>query len=362
MAILFLTLRADIGGGPEHLYQLLKNLPPETGAVVACPHEEPYFKRYAQLVGKANVIAVPHRAFKLDAFGYLADEIRMRKVALIHSHGKGAGIYSRLLSARIGVPVVHTFHGLHVGEYGPIKKTCYLAIERALGLFTSAAICVSDGERKLIEAAGFMPQGKLRTVVNGVAIPELRSTEPDQARLEIVSVSRFDHQKNPELAIEIARQLRHAHSNLKFRLTIVGDGEKRQACLDAVQAAELGEYVSLPGASSNPRSYFRDAHLYLSTSRWEGMPLGVLEAMSEGLPIVATEVVGNRDIVGHDSNGLLYAEGDAVGGAACIANLADDAQRQALGAASRVAVEKQFSVAVMAERTAAIYREVLGGA
>nr|WP_276315322.1 glycosyltransferase [Devosia salina] len=349
-----------MGGGPEHLYQLLQHLPAGILPIVACPDEEPYFGRYARLIGPNNVIPVPHRAFKLDAFGYLADEIRKRKVALVHSHGKGAGIYSRLLSARTGVLVVHTFHGLHVGEYGRVKKAGYLAIERALGWFTGAAICVSDGERKLIEAAGFMPQSKLRTVVNGVAIPELRSAEPDQTRLDIVSVSRFDHQKNPELAIEIARQLRQAQPDLKFCLTIVGDGEKRQACIDAVQAAELGEYVSLPGASSNPRSYFRDAHLYLSTSRWEGMPLGVLEAMSEGLPIVATDVVGNRDLVGHNSNGLLFSDGDAVGGAACVANLLDETARHALGAASRAAVESRYSVNVMAQRTAAIYREVLG--
>ena len=358
MRILFLTLRADIGGGPEHLFQLLQHLPSDIEPIVACPREEPYFSRYSALVGAGNLLTVPHRAFRLGALFRLTRAVRARSIDLVHSHGKGAGIYSRLLSLQTGVPAVHTFHGLHVGEYGAVKKALYLLVERILGWFTTSAICVSDGERQLIEAARFIAPEKLRTVVNGVAIPQQRPPIAPPPPLRIISVSRYDHQKYPELVVDIANVLRRLHPQLSFLISVLGDGDQRHRCQELIDGASLGDFVHLPGPTSHPRDAFRNAHVYLSTSRWEGMPLAVLEAMSEGLPVVATDVVGNRDAVRDGKNGLLFPLDEPETAAASLVAMSETSLRTAAGQKAREMVEKHYSVAQMAAKTAAVYDEI----
>lgn len=358
MRILFLTVRADIGGGPGHLYQLLQHLPPSIEPIVACPDEEPYFSRYSELIGPENVLKVPHRAFRLRTLLKLVRTIRSRDVDLIHSHGKGAGIYSRLLTLLTRVPTVHTFHGLHVGEYGRTKKALYFLIERILGWFTARAICVSDGERQLIEAARFIDPEKLRTVANGVEIPQERAPIPPSPPLRIVSVSRYDHQKYPELVIEIARQLRRLHPGLSFIISVLGDGEKRHRCQELIDACNMGDFVELAGPTSRPRDAFRGAHVYLSTSRWEGMPLAVLEAMSEGLPVVATDVVGNRDVVGNGKNGLLFPLDEPETAVACLIEMSQTSVGTEAGRKARAMVQEHYSVARMTATTATIYDEI----
>jgi len=128
--ILAITARADIGGGPEHLFQLTKGYGNRAKVIIACPNDAPYFARYQTLDNVPDVIEIPHRAFRLGAVWRLRAKARAAGVHVIHSHGKGAGIYGRLLSVLTGIPCIYTFHGLHTGEHGPTKRALYLGIER----------------------------------------------------------------------------------------------------------------------------------------------------------------------------------------------------------------------------------------
>jgi glycosyltransferase involved in cell wall biosynthesis len=356
MRILFLTLRADFGGGPEHLYQLLKHRAPDIDAYVACPNDPPYADRYRDLLGPDRIIWLPHRAFRLSALYTLWKAARRHDLDLIHSHGKGAGIYARLLGPLLRVPVLHTFHGLHVGSYGPLMRALYIWIERLLSLATRTFICVSDGEASQIAAARLAPVHKLQVIPNGVAIPEA-VTRPDWTggRLHIVAVNRFDHQKNPDLLVDIATQLRPL---VDFRMDVIGTGPRFEDIRARIAATGLSDHVILHGAVTDPRRTYRSAHIFLSTSRWEGLPLALLEGMSEGLCVLATDVVGNADAITHGSDGLLYR--DAAG--ACDAlRLLDPPSWHRLGHAARAAAGSKHSVERMAQRTHQAWIDTAGG-
>lgn len=351
LRVLAVTVRADLGGGPEHLFQLTRAFGPHVITTIACPEEPPYHARYQALDNVERVIDLPHRAFSLARLRALAGLVRDSRIDLIHSHGKGAGLYTRLLSAMTGRPCVHTFHGLHVGEYDPVKRSLYLMLERALGLATDAAICVSEGERDLIAAARILPKRKLNVVENGVVVPDLVVGQDDALR--IVAVNRFDHQKNPELLVEIADALRVRLGD-GFFMTVIGQGDALDATRRAIADRGLSDHVLLPGPTNDPRAVFRAHNVFLSTSRWEGMPLAVLEAMSEGLAVVATDVVGNRDVVRDGVTGALYPLDDS-GRAADILAALQPTARRAMGGAGRQAVLTQYSVGTMADRTRAVY-------
>ena len=355
MRILFLTVRADFGGGPEHLYQLVRHCAADVEAFVACPDEAPYAERYRALVGADRVTWLPHRSFRLSALFSLWRHARRIAPNVIHSHGKGAGIYSRLLGMMLRVPVLHTYHGFHVGGYGPLMSFIYQWIERFLCLATRAFICVSKGEAAQIAAARLTPAHKLRVIPNGVEIPQdVERPHWPGGRLLIVAANRFDHQKNPDLLIDIASELR---SFVDFRMDVIGTGPRSQDIGERVRRSGLQDRVVLHGAVTDPRRFFRSAHEFLSTSRWEGLPLALLEAMSEGLCILATDVVGNADAVTHGSDGFLFR--DCAEACEALRSLDPQTWRR-LSRAARERAASHHSVEVMANSTRRVWIEVAG--
>lgn len=345
--ILAITVRADIGGGPEHLFQLLRAYGSRAAVMVACPDDAPYFARYQGLANVTEVVEIPHRRFQLSTLMQLRALVKAQGVQVIHSHGKGAGLYGRLLAALTGVPCLHTFHGLHVGEYGPAKRAVYLGIERVLGWFTRAAICVSAGEDAQIAKAGFLPAAKRHIIDNGVEVPASLSNRAMDDVLRIVAVNRFDPQKNPALLVKIAERLRDRIGD-DFVLTVMGQGDQFDAIAGDLVMAGLDQ-VQLIGPSTVPRDILRQHDLFLSTSLWEGMPLAVLEAMSEGLVPVVTDVVGNRDVVVHGQTGWLYPADDADAAARLLIDARDT--WQATRQAAHAAIAADYSVQRMADRT-----------
>lgn len=135
-SILMISVRADHGGGPRQLYQLIKGLKDEFKFFVACPRNEPYFASLEKLIGSERLIEIPYRRLDFQSFKRIHQKISSEKITLIHSHGKGAGFYSRLLVFFSDVRVVHTFHGIHIGGLNSIKRFFYIWLERCLGAFS----------------------------------------------------------------------------------------------------------------------------------------------------------------------------------------------------------------------------------
>ena len=123
--VLLLTSRADFGGGPEHIFQLLSHISQTYDCYVACPQDKPYYEKYITILSPGKVLHLPHRSFHIKSLLTLSKLIKSEGIQLLHSHGKGAGLYSRLLSLLTCVPCIHTFHGLHIGSYNHFQKIIY---------------------------------------------------------------------------------------------------------------------------------------------------------------------------------------------------------------------------------------------
>ena len=354
MKILMISVRADPGGGPEHLFQLSKGLGPEYHLHVACPDEEPYADRYRNLPNVERLVPIPHRALKPSALLKLFHYIKRNDIELIHSHGKGAGLYGRLLSMMSGCPSVHTFHGLHIDSYGKIQKCAYKALERFLATRTAKLISVSSGEAALLKEFLKEYSPKLSVVPNGVEVPKDLIIDYDRKPLEVIAVSRYDFQKNPEAMLEIAKELKRLRANI--RITCIGTGPGRAHIESKLRKEGLEDSLILKGVSDMPRKVMRRSHVILSTSRWEGMPLALLEGMSEGLAVVASDVVGNRDVVIHEQDGYLYPIEDLSAAVHFLREIEND--RSILKQFSKSAKQRvitNFSLYSMIEKTQKIY-------
>jgi glycosyltransferase involved in cell wall biosynthesis len=359
--VLHITGRSDHGGGPEHMLQLLRGATPETVSYVACPTDGIYRQRYDAIVGPRRLLPIPHRRFHPAALGRLAAFIKRERISLIHAHGMAGGIYGRLASRLTGVPCVYTFHG--VPKAPSLHQEFYRVVEPAVARWTAAAVAVSEGERALILKRYPAYRDRVHVVPNGLEVRDqlpVRAPRPPGAPFLVVSFGRAGRQKNPELIVEIARRLR-ALQGPEVRFELFGDGVANRAMQALIDGA--GVSVRCHPPRDDPDTVLASADFYLSTSRWEGLPMSLLEAWRAGTCVVATDVVGNRDVITHDRNGLLFPSEDAEAGARALLELMQQPERvDRLRQQAFSDCTARHGRAAMVERLSAVYRHALDGA
>jgi glycosyltransferase involved in cell wall biosynthesis len=346
--VLLISARSDIGGGPAHMFALARGMAHEISICAAMPEDGEFFKSFVDLVGAKNLCKIPRQKFTLRAFIELRAFCKAQQIDLIHSHGKGAGVYSRLLGWTLGLPVVHTLHGYHDGRYSLGFKKIYAFWETFAGWLTRKIICVSISEAELFKNKVIVADSKLAVIINGTAVQaHLIATKPTPKK--VVTVARFDYQKN------LLELLRLAELLPLYDFFVIGDGADRSEIQSEIAARNLHN-VRLCGVSHKVLEDIADASVFVTTARWEGLPLAVLEAMSLGIPVVASDVVGNRDAVEEGVTGYLYPLGDVK----VAARLVEDAARLDRELV-RQYHRQYFSSERMVEETLAVYRDVLNG-
>jgi glycosyltransferase involved in cell wall biosynthesis len=187
-------------------------------------------------------------------------------------------------------------------------------------------------------------------IENGIDTERFLPARRGEAReVRIVWLGRLHPDKNVLAALWAFREaVKTCKVNMRF--SIVGDGDERAKAQNFVVDNGLSRLVSFEGAVADPVGALQGADIFLMSSRTEGTPLALLEAMSCGLPVVATAVGGIPSIVSEEI-GRLTCTGDVGGMARSLVTLAEDRQlRLSMGRAARKLVENQFSEQRMAEK------------
>jgi glycosyltransferase involved in cell wall biosynthesis len=169
---------------------------------------------------------------------------------------------------------------------------------------------------------------------------------------------RLAGQKNPALFIEAAARIARAHPGARF--VVIGDGPERPRLEEAAGAAGLAPRLKFLGPREDARDLYPGADVMVFTSRYEGLPFTVLEAMAAGIPVVAPRIPGMDEAVVDGGTGrLLESSGAEDYAAAVLALLSDAPARARMGHAARVRVLERFSARGMAARTAAAYADLV---
>jgi glycosyltransferase involved in cell wall biosynthesis len=365
LRILELVVSTDLGGGPSQVNELVTRLPREEFAVtVAGPPGGIYAGIFVE--GGARFVAIATDRLARRPFLDVLRLIRREGIDLVHSHGKGAGVYGRLAARVARVPAVHTFHGIHYAGYRAGLGRAYLALERRLARLTKAIVHVSESQALEAAALGLAPASSSRVIVNGIDAARVvasarpraetrRALDLDQEALVVGTVARFDPVKKLDVLLRAFALVSAARP--AARLVIVGDGPERSRLSALAASLHIEDRVRFPGFVAEASRLLSALDLHASASGKEGLPLGILEAMACGLPVVATRVPGHVDVVEHGVTGLLVAPDDHRAlGQAMLDLLAEPRRRAEMGAAGRRRVEERFSASRMAAETADLYR------
>lgn len=362
--VLEVVVSTRAGGGPQHVVTLaaaLRHL--GWRPLVAGPPGGPLVERFRGI----GLDFVPLRTDRLrpSTLLRLVRLARAYGVRLIHSHGKGAGVYARLAARMLAVPAIHTFHGIHVERYGVLRRAAYVALERRLAAWTDVIINVSRAQEAEGLALGLFTARQSRVVRNGVDVARLTAAalHRSEARKElgvdrhdplIGCAARFDEVKRLDVVLEAAA----AAGSPSLRVALIGRGSEEPRLRALAARLGLGPRVTFAGEILDASRLFTAFDLYCAPSRKEGLPLGVLEAMALGVPVLASDIPAHREVLGEASTGLVPLTAPAFAGAVS-GLLSDPAARAALGAEQRTRARSEFDAREMLAATEAIYGEVL---
>lgn len=367
--IVHLIHRLDVGGLENGLVNLINHLPPERYRhAIVCLEDSSDFRLRIQRPG-VEIISINKQQGK-DWSHYLRlfHTLKRLQPQLIHTRNL-AGIEAQLLAAAAGVRLrVHGEHGRDINDLDGSKRR-YRLLRQVLRPLIGHFIAVSkELEAWLVDTIGARPQ-RVTHICNGVDSlqfhPRLGPPAPigphgfvNEHAFVIGSVGRMaevkDHITLVHAFLTLLAQGGVASSRL--RLVIIGEGPCREACQDVLRASGTAALAWLPGARDDIARLMRGMTVFVQPSLAEGASNTVLEAMATGLPVVATAVGGNPELVHPGWTGTLVPPRDPGQLAAAIADYYRIPGLAAQhGARARRRVLAEFSLSAMANAYLAVY-------
>ncbi len=360
-SVLFVVTRGDsIGGAQIHVRDLARALQKQGVRVAVAAGTT------GALQMELDQTGVPHFLIKglvrtinplsdLLAIRSLRKVIRDFRPDLVSCHTAKAGLVGRLAAYCSGVPAVFTAHGWQFAEGIPLwQKVIVLALEIVLSRMTSRIITVSSYDRNLALRLGLGSSRKIVIVHNGMPWRE-RPPAPDSSGgpVRIVMVARFQKQKDHGCLFAALERL----DSLPWVLELIGDGPDLFRWKNWVARRGWSERVFFDGQRLDVPQLLERCGVFVLSSRWEGFPRSILEAMRASLPAVVSDVGGCREAVLDGKTGFLVPAGDSKALAGKLEALILNSElRRSLGSAGRLRYEEEFTFEAMLNKTIAAWR------
>lgn len=270
-------------------------------------------------------IDVPFKRFPFHpenilAYKKLKKIIRNGDFDIVHCHTPVGGVLTRLAAKserKNGVKVVYTAHGFHFYKGASLLNwLLYYPVEKILSNFTDILITINSEDYNISKKF----HAKENLFVNGVGVSIDRISEAvsireqicrevriSQSAMLLLSVGELTKNKNHKTIIKALAML----NNEQFHYIIVGSGKNKEKLKKYAEKLKVENRVHFLGYRNDIPSIIKSCDIFCFPSRREGLPLALMEAMAGGLPIVAADVRGNRELIKEGKGGFLYSCDDA---------------------------------------------------
>lgn len=347
---------AAVGGAERQLLLLLRNRADDVDARLLLVRGGPLARQFAAVVptdvvpkvGKADPICLARMVALL----------RHHQPDIVHTWGSTANLWGATAARVAGVPhLVVSDVGIDAWK-GRVLRRADAALYGWADVVTGNASAVTDGAvRRGADRA------KTRVIGNGVVLPDEVAPASEREPGLVVYLGRMHPDKGPDLLVDAVTEVADVAPSM--RIVMAGPAtqplERRllKQVRETIARRGLTGRIELPGVVSEPEQLLRRASVLALSSRTEGFPNVVLEAMANGTPVVATAVGGVPEVVADGVTGRLVAAGDMTAfGRALVETLADPATAESRARAARKVVEDEYSVEAVTARWSQLYAEL----
>ncbi len=350
--VLMLTDSLDVGGLERVVVTLTQELQARGHTItVAAEAGGALWEELPEGVGRA---IAPPRLSRLDKtryFLWLANLIRRGEFDIVHAHQRGVALQARMARTWSRTRVVEHVHNVFTPSWKSV-----------LSFRGDRLIACGGAIAQMLERDFHRPSERITVVQN--AVRDLGAGEDltlPTSRSEVVPtvlvLARVNEQKDPHRFIDVVATL-NAHEE-RINAVWVGDGDLLPGCLAEVERRGV-KGLRFVGEQSDVAPFLRQADLVMLTSRWEGLPLTLLEAASMGRGLGAPRVGSCSEIVEHGTNGFLFDVDSTPEGIAALVDCAIDREKlRSFGQSSRSRYVSSFQLAGQVYRVEEVYRSAL---
>lgn len=357
--ILHLVISLETGGLERFVLDLIEANAPHSNQVIVCLEGPGTLAKNCS----AEIVALHMPPGMHLSFAWQISKIvQERQVDLIHTHNEKAQFYGGIAGWLAKVPILHTKHGRNNLDWRTVLRN------NISSRFCTNIVAVSHDAARECTDDEKIPVNKVTTILNGVDTVRYSPGVDQQAakaRLGIDSqtlvvgiVARLAPVKDHATLLKACKIL--VESGCQFRLLVVGDGPLRQQLHEFVDVLGIGEQVIFTGMREDIPDLMQAMDVFVLSSVSEGISLTLLEAMACCLPVVATAVGGNPEVVVEGTTGFLAKSGSPEDIAAKLTQVLSTKElRKSMGAAGRSRVLEKFSLNTSAQAYLNLYRTIV---
>lgn len=322
---ILLIVEAMLGGIRQHVLDIIYGLDKGKFEVYLAYSDgradDNFFSEVENLKKHAKLFRCEHMQRELSLSKDLKALKELKKLIkeinpdIVHCHSSKAGIVGRMAAGSYGVknvyytPNAYSFQNPHLGG---IKRRIYVEAEKFLSRYmTTMTINVSKGEMEQALSCRIDKPEKFTLIYNGIRKEELPDKSEirkqngfDEEQILIGVTARLAEQKDPMTFLKIAKEVINRDNRTEF--IYIGDGDMEQQMKAWLREQELENRIHMLGYRQDASTLVTMLDIYLSTALYEGLPYSMIEAMRAGVPIIATDVVGNNELVTEGNNGMLF--------------------------------------------------------
>jgi glycosyltransferase involved in cell wall biosynthesis len=330
--------------------------------------ESPWGKEFERLGGRIIDLGAKWTENPLITLK-LVKCFKMERPDIVQTHELKANLYGRIAANLAGVPVIiSTIWTLQdtAPSLRRLRDVCLHPISRILDRQSSRVVTISDAIRREWDASLssplyqriYLPHDLERDQKSSEDQRILLTAMDNPGTINIGAVSRLSEEKGIQFLLKavplIARQISH------FKVYIAGEGNYRRHLHSLVESLHVQRYVQFVGFLDNVPEFLQQLDLYVQPSRSESLGVAIMEAMSAGLPVVATRVGGIPEIIADNVSGLLVPSQNAdVLAEAIVALCRDSEMRQRMGTAGKQLIDQRFRVSDFIRQMYDLYEELL---
>jgi len=315
----------------------------------------------------------PMKLNNIKAYIQLKKIINENDYRLIHCHTPMGGIIARLASRearRKGAKILYTAHGFHFYKGASLKNwLLYFPVEKWMSRYTDCLITINNEDYQiakknfgtksieLVQGVGINTE-KFKPLNNSQKLSLRQEYGYDEKDLILIYVAELSYRKNQHFLIEVVNLLSKEIPHVK--LILVGKGQLENEYKRFINRLNVADYIDLLGYRTDVDKLMRLADISVSSSRQEGLPVNIMEAMATGLPVVVTDCRGNRDLVFDGKNGFVINDYDKYNFAQKIKIINDDLEVRQSMSQEGISLIREFSLERILEVMGNIYLRELG--